>query len=88
MGTLLGYLLGRRRERPEVQWAHRLDEHADELRRMIDDLERQNAVLAEAVGAAEDVVPLLRPENDEEHAAVADLLKALRAVDAEMADRG
>ena len=84
MGTLLGYLLGRRRERPEVEWAHRLDEHADELRRMIDDLERQNAVLAEAVGAAEDVVPLLRTSNDEERRLVADLLEALRTADAEM----
>ena len=33
MGLALGYLLGRRRERPDAEWAQALDVHADEIRR-------------------------------------------------------
>lgn len=82
MGALLGYLLGRRREQPDVEWAHQLDAYADELRRVVDDLERQNAVLIDAVEATQRVVPMLRPADDAERAAVAELLAALAAADA------
>ena len=77
MGTLFGYLLGRRRERPDVEWGHQLDAHADELRRAIEELERQNSVLWDAVEAAERVVPQLRPADDVERQHVNDLHAAL-----------
>ena len=39
MGVILGYLLGRRHERPDdVQWAEELDAHADELHGLVDAL--------------------------------------------------
>lgn len=77
MGTLFGYLLGRRREAPDADWAHQLDAHADELRRVVEDLQRQNSVLWDAVDAAERVVPLLRPTDDAERQHVEELRAAL-----------
>lgn len=77
MGTLLGYLLGRRRERPDVDWAHQLDAHTDELRRLAEELQRQNSVLWDVVDAAQRVVPLLRPNDAAERQQVAELHAAL-----------
>ena len=83
MGTLFGYLLGRLQDRPTIERAQELDAHADELRRIIEELQRQNSVLWDAVEAAERVVPQLRPADDLERQHVADLHAALTRTAAE-----
>ena len=77
MGTLFGYLLGRLQDRPEVERAAELDAHADELRSIIEDLQRENSVLRDAVDAAERVVPQLRPTGDVERQHADELRAAL-----------
>lgn len=81
MGMLLGFLLGRRREQPDVEWGRQLEVWGDEL-------QRQNAVLWDVVTAAERVVPLLSPSTDAERHAVADLREALRAAEDERTGSG
>ena len=83
MGLLLGYMLGRRRERPDVEWAYQLDAHAAELRALIDELRTELSVLEAAVVASRDVVPLLRPTNDDERERVAAFVDSLQAAEAE-----
>ena len=84
MGLLLGYVLGRQRERPNVEWAHELDAHADELTSLIEELREELSVLENAVVASRRVVPLLRPNDDGERQLVADFMDALEAAEVEL----
>lgn len=88
MGALLGYLLGRRREQPDVTWAHQLDQHADELARIIEALEQRNAELWDVAQAADRVAVWVRPQNDTERREAEDLRAALVRADAEAAING
>jgi hypothetical protein len=85
MGLLLGYLLGRRRERPEAEWAYELDAHADELRSLIDELRQELSVLDRAVAAGRLVVPVLRPADEREQRLVADFVESLQEAEEELA---
>ena len=85
MGLLLGYLLGRRRERPDAEWAYELDAHADELRGLIEELHQEVEVLERAVTAARRAAPVLRPQDDHERQLVSDFIAALDAAEAELA---
>lgn len=87
MSLLLGYLLGRRRERPDVEWAQELDAHADELRGLVDALREDVEVLERAVVASRQVVPVLRPQDESERTLVDEFLDALRAAEDELAGR-
>lgn len=84
MGLILGYLLGRRRERPDAEWAEELDAHADELRGLVDALREDIAVLERAVVASRQVVPLLRTQDESERALVNEFLDALHAAEDEL----
>lgn len=84
MGLVLGYLLGRRRERPDAEWAQALDEHADEMRDLVDALREDIATLERAVDAGRQVVPVLRAQDESERVAVNEFLDALRAAEAEL----
>ena len=86
MGLILGYVLGRRRERPDAEWADQLGAHADELRGLVDALREDVAVLERAVVAGRAVVPVLRAQNDQERADVNDFLDALSAAEDELGE--
>ena len=84
MGLLLGYLLGRRRERPEVDWAYQLDAHADELRGLIEELRQELSVVEDAVAAGRKIVPVLRPADEDERRLVAHFIESLQAAEEEL----
>lgn len=81
MGLLLGYVLGRQRERPNAEWARQLDDHVDELRELIDELRSELAVLESAVDASRRIVPLIRPGNADERATVEVFMESLQAAE-------
>ena len=86
MSLVLGYLLGRRRARPDAEWAQALDAHADELHDLIDALREGIAVLERAVVAGRAVVPVLRAKHESERMLVDQFLDSLRAAEAELRD--
>lgn len=81
MGTVLGFLLGRRRYGRDAEWARELEAHVDELRAVVRELERRNAALEVVAGTSREVVASVQPLEDPARKLLAELASALAALD-------